>query len=147
MKYAGYRFQSASLNSALTYAAEVFWFNSDDGWYWDTARTPEAGEALRRLGVAATQAEFELVVAGCSETTRAALAEREPLAEQVGQGPGALGADAHVRNHGEQESERVVSDERIRGGIRGELNGSALELGGQCFAVGEQGPAHGLCVG
>jgi len=77
MKYAGYRFQSASLNSALNYGADVFWFNSDGGWYWDTARTPEAGEALKRLGVAAAQAEFELVVARCSETARAALAERE----------------------------------------------------------------------
>jgi hypothetical protein len=80
MKYAGYRFQSASLNSALNSAAEVFWFNSDDGsgWYWDTARTPEAADdALRRLGVAATQAEFDLVVARCTETVRAALAERE----------------------------------------------------------------------
>jgi hypothetical protein len=77
MKYAGYRFQSASLNSALNYAADVFWFHSDGGWYWDTARTPEVGEALRRLGIAATQAEFELVVARCAETVRAALAERE----------------------------------------------------------------------
>jgi hypothetical protein len=77
MKYAGYRFQSASLNSALNCAAAVFWFNTDGGWYWDTARTPEAGEALRRLGVAGTQAQFELVVARCSETARAALAERE----------------------------------------------------------------------
>ena len=66
MKCAGYRFQSASLNSALNYAADVFWFHSDGGWYWDTARTPEAGEALRRLGMAATRAEFELVVARCA---------------------------------------------------------------------------------
>jgi hypothetical protein len=77
MKYAGYRFQPASLNSALNYATEVFWFRSDGGWYWDTARTTEAGAALRRLGVAATQAEFELVVARCTETVRAALAERQ----------------------------------------------------------------------
>jgi hypothetical protein len=77
MKYAGYRFQSASLNSALNYATEIFWFRSDGGWYWDTARTPEAGSALRRLGVAATHAEFELVVARCAETVRAALAERQ----------------------------------------------------------------------
>lgn len=77
MKYVGYRFQSASLNNALNHSAEVFWFNSDSGWYWDTARTPEAGEALRRLGVAPTQAEFELVVAQCANAVYAALAERE----------------------------------------------------------------------
>ena len=50
MKYAGYRFQYVSLNSALNHDPDVFWFNADGGWYWDTARTPEAGEAwLRRL--------------------------------------------------------------------------------------------------
>lgn len=77
MKYVGYRFQSASLNNALNYAAEVIWFNSDGGWYWDTARTPDAAQDLRRLGVAATHAEFELVVDRCAETVSAALAERE----------------------------------------------------------------------
>ena len=77
MKYAGYRFQSASLNSALNYDAEVSWFNADGGWYWDTPRTPEAAEALRRLGVAPRSAEFELVVARCAETAGAALAERK----------------------------------------------------------------------
>jgi hypothetical protein len=49
MKYAGYRFQSASLNSSLNQDPHVFWFNADDGWYWDTARTPEAAKALQVL--------------------------------------------------------------------------------------------------
>jgi hypothetical protein len=77
MKYAGYRFQSASLNSALNHDPHVFWFNADGGWYWDTARTPEAGEALRLLGVAPTPAELDVVVLRCAETVKAALAERE----------------------------------------------------------------------
>jgi hypothetical protein len=77
MKYTGYRFQSSSLNSALNYAAEVFWLNSDGGWYWDTARTPEAAQDLRKLGIAATEADFDLVAARCAETVRVALAERE----------------------------------------------------------------------
>jgi hypothetical protein len=77
MKYVGYRFQSASLNSALNHDPHVFWFNADGGWYWDTARTPEAGEALRVLGVAPTPAELDAIVLRCAETVKAALAERE----------------------------------------------------------------------
>ena len=77
MKYVGYRFQSASLNNALNHDPDVFWVNADGGWYWDTARTPEAGEALRILGVAPTPAELDVVVLRCAETVKVALAERK----------------------------------------------------------------------
>jgi hypothetical protein len=75
MKHVGYRFQSASLNTALNNDGDVYWFNWEGGWYWDTARTPDAGEAIQRLGVGPTQDDFERVVARCAGVVRAGLAE------------------------------------------------------------------------
>lgn len=77
MKYAGYRFQSASLNSALNHDPHVSWSVADDGWYWDTARTPEAAEALRALCGYPTPAELDAIVLRCAGTVKAAVAERQ----------------------------------------------------------------------
>jgi hypothetical protein len=77
MKYVGYRFQSASLYGALNRDPDVSWFYADGGWYWDTARTPEADKALRVLCAYPTPAELDVIVLRCAETVKAALAERE----------------------------------------------------------------------
>jgi len=77
MKGAGYRFQGASLNQALNNESEVWSFHTMTGWAWATSRTEEAAVKLRRLGVARSRDDFDIIVARTADTVSASLAERK----------------------------------------------------------------------
>lgn len=77
MKYAGYKFQSASLAAAVAYDPDIWWTQVDGRWCYDTARTQAAARELRRLGVAARVADFEAVTVRCAAEIAKAIQERQ----------------------------------------------------------------------
>jgi len=74
---------------------------------------------------------------GCGVRGQLGWAEiSEALGKQARQSPRALGVDAHVGDHSEQECEWVVPDERVRSGVRSELGGKRGTVSWQCLCYG-----------
>ena len=74
MKYAGYRFTSASLTRALADDPSVYWPTWSE---CDVHRSPSATSQLRRTGIAPDHQTFLALVERCRETIIAGLGERE----------------------------------------------------------------------